>query len=543
MSVQVPHSILPVKDKKRKTKHKTDDGFANDESIGITVVEEDVKEGKKRKKKKKEKNKGGDNMNVIGDKHESGTKHVKGKKLEEEKDEKVEEINPERMSRKEEKKRKRESKNKADEERNTKVRDEAYTDMEPPSSEKKKKKKKNKHASESSIEMPEKIVEEYDTELDNNRDSSGSVRKEEKKNKKKKKKTKKKEEEEKSNNTRSNNSKSVKDAKGKNVREGETRTNSREGSAGCSGKKVKFSGDIEIFPLSDADNKEGGLVRGKRFSTEEDQFLQDAILKYIKEHDLGDDGIQKVMHCRNYPEIRNCWKEISPVMPWRTQNSIYNRAHILYQRADKREWTPEEKEALRNFFKEHGPDWRKFADEFGKYRIHVKDTWRRINVPNKKEGPWSQEEYQNYFDLVNMDLRMKIFEEKKSKHGMLRDDIAWGAVSHKLSTRSDSECCMKWYKQLASPLVQQKLWSDLDDYRLLNELAARDYSSVEEVDWDNLLDHRPGDICQKRWYQMYNHLGEHGDKAFADQLEVLLNRYCPDVHEAREIYQNKTPVD
>lgn len=40
---------------------------------------------------------------------------------------------------------------------------------------------------------------------------------------------------------------------------------------------------------------------------------------------------------------------IGPVMPWRTQNSIYNRAHILYQRADKREWTPEEKEALRKY--------------------------------------------------------------------------------------------------------------------------------------------------------------------------------------------------
>lgn len=494
---------MSVQDKKRKT----------DELLEITVVvEEDVNKQKKREKKKKS----GDSLNVTG------VKHV---------DEK--ESNPERMSSKEEKKRKRERKIKADEERTTKVCDESYT-----SSEKKKKRKKSKHATESSREMPEKIGEECDMELDHNRDSSGPIRKEDKK---------KKEGDGKSNKSRSNNSKSVKDAKGKNVKEGETATNSREGSAGCSGKnlpkKVKFSGDVEIFPILDADNKEGGLVRGKRFSTEEDQFLQDAILKYIKEHDLGDDGIKKVMHCRNYPEIRNCWKEISPVMPWRTQNSIYNRAHILYERADKREWTPEEKEALRNFFKEHGPDWRKFADEFGKYRIHVKDTWRRINVPNKKEGPWSQEEYQNYFDLVNMDLRMKIFEEKKSKHGMLRDDIAWGAVSHKLSTRSDSECCMKWYKQLASPLVQQKLWSDLDDYRLLNELAARDYSSVEEVDWDNLLDHRPGDICQKRWYQMYNHLGEHGDKAFADQLEVLLNRYCPDVHEAREIYQNKTPVD
>lgn len=60
-----------------------------------------------------------------------------------------------------------------------------------------------------------------------------------------------------------------------------------------------------------------------------------------------------------------------------------------------------------SFFKEHGPDWRKFADEFGKYRIHVKDTWRRINVPNKKEGILLILCYSKAVDLHNAVWRLQ----------------------------------------------------------------------------------------------------------------------------------------
>ncbi|GMH30193.1 hypothetical protein Nepgr_032036 [Nepenthes gracilis] len=59
------------------------------------------------------------------------------------------------------------------------------------------------------------------------------------------------------------------------------------------------------------------------------------------------------------------------------------------------------------------------AEELHKHQFHVKDAWRRIKLPNMKNGQWSHEEYQTLFDLVNMDIRMKALQEKKSKHGML----------------------------------------------------------------------------------------------------------------------------
>lgn len=194
------------------------------------------------------------------------------------------------------------------------------------------------------------------------------------------------------------------------------------------------------------------------------------------------------------------------------------------------------------FQKEHGNNWKVLADELGKHRWHVKDTWRRIKLPNRNKGQWTQEEYQNLFDLVNTDLRLKLSEEKKSKHGMLRDNIAWGAISENLSTRTDANCCLKWYDQLTSPMVAKGEWADTDDYRLVDALFELDASCIEDVDWDNLLDHRPGEICRKRWNQMILHIGQLGNKSFTDQVEVLAKRYRPDLVEVREAWDSKPIV-
>uniref|UniRef100_A0A2P2JN05 Myb family transcription factor family protein n=1 Tax=Rhizophora mucronata TaxID=61149 RepID=A0A2P2JN05_RHIMU len=313
-----------------------------------------------------------------------------------------------------------------------------------------------------------------------------------------------------------------------------------------SSKRVSFSEAVEVFPPSKRRDKkivqEDGLVRGKRFSQDEDEMVREAVHNYINTHGLGEEGLEMVLNCKKYPEVKHCWKEIGAALPWRPSESVYYRAHILFERGEKHSWTQEEVEIVRKFHEKHGANWKTLAEALGKHRFHVKDTWRRIKLPNAKKGHWSQDEYQNLFDLVNMDLRMKAFEEKKSKHGMLRDNICWTAISDQLGTRSNALCCMKWYNQLTSPMVAEGKWLDTDDYYLLNELYNQDACCMEDVDWDNLLEHRPGDVCRKRWNQMVKHLGEHKNKSFAEQVEVLMERYCPDVLEAREAYKSKPAV-
>ncbi|RHN80425.1 putative transcription factor MYB family [Medicago truncatula] len=85
-------------------------------------------------------------------------------------------------------------------------------------------------------------------------------------------------------------------------------------------------------------------------------------------------------------------------------------------------------------------------------------------------------------------------------------------------------------------------WCDTDDFRLINALYALDACCMEEVDWDNLLEHRSGDVCWKRWEQMIHHIGEHAAKSFIEQVEVLAKRFCPNLLEDREAFDNKPVI-
>ncbi|KAK8674416.1 hypothetical protein V6N13_112707 [Hibiscus sabdariffa] len=326
-------------------------------------------------------------------------------------------------------------------------------------------------------------------------------------------------------------------------------------------KKVSFRDQVEVFPsddltddankddekddLTDDANKDDkkGLVYGKRYSKEEDELVMNAVAEYIESHNLGDEGLNMVMNCRGHPQVRNCWKEIQTAIPWRPVNSVYHRAHVIFERDEKHPWTPEELEVVQKFVEKHGPKWRLLADSLGKHRHHVKDTWRRIRLTNTNKGRWSQQEYQSLFDLVNLDLSMKANQERISKHGMLRDNICWTAISDKLETRPFVSCCDQWYRKLASPMVAEGIWADADDYRMMDAISSLDACCMEDVDWDNLLEHRSGDLCRKRWDQMVRHLGPTKGMSFAEQVDVLAKRFRPDMAEARETYDSKRPID
>ncbi|KAE9622147.1 putative transcription factor MYB-HB-like family [Lupinus albus] len=302
-------------------------------------------------------------------------------------------------------------------------------------------------------------------------------------------------------------------------------------------KRVTFSDKVEVC-------SNDSVVHGIRFTSEEDEKLKEAVFNYIKIHDLGDEGLQMVLHCRSHPEIRDCWKEIALALPHRPHSTVYNRAHVVFERDERRKWTHEELEFIKSVQEQHGSDWKSIADVLGKSRFHVKDTWRRIKLATAKTGHWTQEEYQNLFDLVNLDLRVRASEEtKQSRHGTFRDNISWEAISTKLETRTSQICCKKWYDQITSPMVADNLWSDTDDYRLINALFTLDACCFEEVEWDDLLDHRAGDVCRKRWNEMVRHIGELVGKSFADQVEILAKRFCPDLLEAREAFDSKPVVN
>ncbi|KAL3643996.1 hypothetical protein CASFOL_011928 [Castilleja foliolosa] len=317
-----------------------------------------------------------------------------------------------------------------------------------------------------------------------------------------------------------------------------------------SNKKVRFSGQDEVFPIPSNSNTEKvnegeeNLVRGKRFTPEEDEIVKDAVFDYIDRHDLGKEGLGMVLNCMKHPNLRGCWKEIASAIPYRPYVSVYQRAQMLFQRSRGRNWTQEEFDEIIRYQQENGRKWAALGKELGRHRFDVCRVWFSIKLSNLKRGRWTQDEYQKLFNLVNIDLQMKVqlSEQKISKHGMLRDNICWTAISDVLSTRNRTSCCMKWYRQLTSRMVAQGEWANIDDYRLIGALYSLDATCMEDVDWDGLVEDRTGDVCRKRWNQMVLHIGKHVHKSFAEQVEVLAQRYCPHLLEVREAWDSKPRV-
>jgi len=302
-------------------------------------------------------------------------------------------------------------------------------------------------------------------------------------------------------------------------------------------KQVTWADEVEEKLCCD------GLLRGKRFTPEEDEKIKAAVLDYIDSHGLGDKGLDMVLNVRLHPEVSGCWKEIAKGIPERPYESVYQRAHALLEKEGRCKWTREELEFIEKTYEQHGASWRAVADALGISRFQVKDAWCRLKYTKTKKGHWSQEEYQNLFNLVNLDLHKRAKEPyKKSQYGMLRDNICWEAIGHKLETRNSAVCCKKWYEQLTSTMVASGDWCDTDDFRLINALYALDACCMEEVDWDNLLEHRSGDVCRKRWEQMILHIGEHAAKSFIEQVEVLAKRFCPNLLKDREAFDNKPVI-
>lgn len=310
-------------------------------------------------------------------------------------------------------------------------------------------------------------------------------------------------------------------------------------------KKVSFSNEIEEFPLAQSSHKESNsddLVWGK-FSPEEDELIKKAVMDCIEANQLGEQGLHMILNCRKYwKQTRGCWKMITSALPWRGEYNTYIRTHSIFEKSSNCKWEPEESELLKRCYSQHGPAWKEFSDIFGKSRHQVKERYRRIKPENLKRGNWGQDEYQTLFNLVNLDLQLKANQEKKKTHAMLKDNISWESISYKLSTRGPQACCLKWYMQLASSMVNEGLWTDLDDYKMIDEIQKLDPYCFEDVDWDNLLENRSGEICRKRWYEMIRHLDRFWAMPFVEQVDILSQRYCPEMIPYREKNSNIDPA-
>lgn len=57
---------------------------------------------------------------------------------------------------------------------------------------------------------------------------------------------------------------------------------------------------------------------------------------------------------------------------------------------------------ISRFRAEYGPDWKRLSEVLGKHRVHVKDAWRRIRLPNRKKGRYAYWSWSVVFACTDM---------------------------------------------------------------------------------------------------------------------------------------------
>eukprot|EP00246_Nothoceros_aenigmaticus_P006084 TRINITY_DN18841_c0_g1_i1.p1 TRINITY_DN18841_c0_g1~~TRINITY_DN18841_c0_g1_i1.p1 ORF type:complete len:397 (-),score=60.47 TRINITY_DN18841_c0_g1_i1:252-1292(-) len=305
----------------------------------------------------------------------------------------------------------------------------------------------------------------------------------------------------------------------------------RDAPVQCS-DEFKLETDVTRMKNWVKDNQRTDLITGK-FSKREDEILKQSVFDYIQEHGWSqDEGLGKLMSCRSSNECSGCWFEIGNCLPQRSIKALYSRAHrILDEGSHLGKWTPEEEESLIRLHTEHGPNWAKIAKLLGRYAYNAKDKWRDLKLKGTRiTGRLQQDELEKVSAMVHKCIREKSLfrkEDGRVDRRNIRDDINWDAIADTLGTRSHSIYCKAWYVTLASSMVAEGLWANTDDLLLFERLLEGGASADDAVDWDNLLGHREGYICKRRWEQMAKHLGPNRLRPFEERLHLLVKRYAP----------------
>ncbi|MED6112839.1 hypothetical protein PIB30_065328 [Stylosanthes scabra] len=67
-------------------------------------------------------------------------------------------------------------------------------------------------------------------------------------------------------------------------------------------KRVTFSDEVEVCC--------DGLIRGKRYTLEEDEKIKQAVFDYIESHQLGDEGLDMVINSGSHPELKHFGRKL-----------------------------------------------------------------------------------------------------------------------------------------------------------------------------------------------------------------------------------------
>jgi Myb-like DNA-binding domain len=262
---------------------------------------------------------------------------------------------------------------------------------------------------------------------------------------------------------------------------------------------------------------------------------------------------------------------------------------LFHPDANKGKWTSEEDEELRSYVADLGNKWVQIGARLGRPREACRVRWREIQLGSeKKSGKWSADEEERLKSAVNEYLLAKKEAEGGSSgfnnriptivsmpaiddgggggttagggstsrdagttpaalsnldntnpftnttpgsikidKRIVLDDIDWGVISQRVGSRSNIQCCEKWYDQLAPSMVDRGDWGMGDDRRLLKALWRAGNVAEFEVQWEGLVPERTAQQARRRWRLMVKVVPEYKEKEFSEVVEYLVSKHLP----------------
>lgn len=135
------------------------------------------------------------------------------------------------------------------------------------------------------------------------------------------------------------------------------------------------------------------------------------ICDVVKENDLGESGLIKLISEKTPKEFFGVWPQIASVLPDRSVQSCHN---LLRRRFNPNNhsgtWTKEDENALLNYVEKWGNEWEKIGGILNRTGTNIRDKFKALggyNYLQRKKSAWGLSETINLIRLIEKQIGVK----------------------------------------------------------------------------------------------------------------------------------------
>jgi hypothetical protein len=296
------------------------------------------------------------------------------------------------------------------------------------------------------------------------------------------------------------------------------------------------------------------LTKGK-FSDHEVALLKNSLCQYVKDSQIGEEGLMKLVSEKIPPLFKKAWPRISEVLPNRSVQSCHNVIRRRFNPNNYRgKWSDSEEIMLINLVEKFGREWEKIAIQLSRTATNVRDKYKALGEHNhhhrKNNTKWSVEETVKLIRFIEEIKGQRFLHKKAEKklarkksqdkilgaelvigknrskyndvykgdgvmlrvgkyidYGLARsikfDDIQWTDISKWMKTRSKDDCRNRWNFQVYNFIFTRfDEYSRKEDHRLIDQIMVQDVESDREILWGGIANGRSVQENKYRWERL-----------------------------------------